>query len=403
MLRANEDCSALLTLNTGDDTVSLIDTADDGVTNLAVRMGMNRMMVAPGSRYALAYHKFTENDFTTQGYGEISIVDTSSKTVRSLAVGFPADGVVFTDDNRALLYSEITLALVGLVDGSFTSLPTGLDIEDGQKLRKLLITADGDHAFLFAEASTSLLALDLATETLDEIELNCYPTDLEVAETGDVTLLVCREESLITVLDNDTLTLVQYETDEVIGSGELTSSGDMAVLFTNSQPIEKVHLFYTATGELETYLTVKPLIGAAIAPLNRGAILFHFGGDNDPIDDFDRYFDTKEAFSIMNLDDGRINPVEVPATPLLVSFGEDGRHGLIPFPDYRQTMLVDLVNGLADPIVSPSTPIDVGEIVDLGMVYILQEHPLGRISFYDLATRQVRTITGFLLNGEIEE
>lgn len=402
VLRATDDCTTLVTLNTGDNTVSIIDAADNDVTNLDVRPGLNDLRTSPNGAYALAYHRFQDSGGGTQAYGEISIVDLVQETVLSLAVGFPPDKVLFTTQNRVLLVSETALVLVDMKDGSFTMLPTGLDIDEGQKLKKVAATTDGQYALLLAEASKVLRALDLDDQTVTDIDLGCFPTDLDVAEQGDVSLLLCRLSGQIIVLDNIALTFDTYETDEVVGSGELSSDGELAVLFTNSELIERVHLFTPATGVLETHLTVKPLTGAAIAPGNQSAVLFHYGGDGEPIDEFDAYFDTKQAFSIMNLDDGRINPVQTPEAPKLVAFGDDGKNALVPLPNNRQIVLADLIGGLADVVILPSKPMETGVISDLDLAFVLQDHPMGRISFIDLATKDVRTITGFLLNGGIE-
>ena len=403
ILRANDSCTSVLTLNTGDNTVSIINVSDNSVVDVGIRPGLNELLDAPGGRYALAYHDFQNSQGGSHGYGEISIIDIQTEEVKSLAIGFPPDRVVFASNDRAILASETTLAFVGLQNGTFTVLPTGLDIDQGQKLQKVAVTSNGNYALVLAEASTELLALDLSDQSLTRVELGCYPTDLDVSENGDISLLLCRQEGEIIVLDNDDLSIVSYLTDEIIGSGELTSDGELAVLFTNSAPIERVHLFYPSDGEIETYLTVKPLIGAAISPQDDAAILFLYGGDGEPIDDFDAYFDRVEAFSVMSLTDGRINPVEVPETPTLVSFGDDGKHALIPLPNYNKLILVNLVNLLADVLITPSKPVDTSVISDLGLAFALQEHPLGRISFYDVETLTVRTITGFLLNGGIEE
>ena len=403
ILRATDDCTAMLTLNTGADSVTIIDVATGGTTHVDVRPGLNEMKISPTGRYAVAYHNFTGDEEGSQGYGEVSIVDIDAASVLSIAVGFPPDEVVFSGDGRAVLISETTLAVVGLATGSFSSVATGLDVDDGQVLKKVAVTAGGDYALLLAEASTALLALDLSTEELERVELECYPTDLDVAAEGDVSMMVCRDDGLIVVMDNETLALTTYETDETVGSCELTEAGDRGVLFTNAEAIERVHVIDTATGEMDTYLTVKPILGVAIAPHDTGAVLAHYGGDGEPIDDFDAYFDTVQAFSVMNMDDGRINPVETVAVPLVVSFGEDGRNAVIPFADSRQIVLVNVVTGLADVIVTPSTPLEVGVIADLGTAFVLQEHPLGRISFVDVDTLQFRTITGFLLNGGIDD
>ncbi len=43
----------------------------------------------------------------------------------------------------------------------------------------------------------------------------------------------------------------------------------------------------------------------------------------------------------------------------------------------------------------------VGERPDAGNAFISQRHALGRVSFIDIATGDVRTITGFDLNSRI--
>lgn len=400
LLRATNDCRTMVTLNAGEDTVSIIDTQSNEVQTAGIRPDLNALVLSPDNHYALAFHQFVANG-GSHGYGEISIVDLTTRAVRSLAIGFPPDQAVVTPDNKALLASETTLAIVDLTDGGFSTVDMGLDLNAGQVLKKVMVTADAAYAFLLAEASTALKALDLSNMTVADIELECYPTDLDVAENGDVSLALCRQDGHIFVIDNRTLNFVVYETEEVVGSGELASDGALALLFTNAEAIERVHVFDPADGSLTTLPTYKPLIGAAIAPQDRTAILFHYGGDFEPIDDFDAYLDTREAFSIMNLTDMRINTIEVPQTPLLVSFDEQGRNGIIPLPDYRQVALAHLDGGLADVIAMPSTPLEVGLLADLNLGFVLQDHSLGRISFVDVETLEVRTITGFLLNGGI--
>ena len=400
-MRATDSCSALITLNSGDDSVSIVSADDLSVVDLPVRPGMNELAMAPGSEYVVAYHKFG-SDTGSQGYGEVTIVDLPDQQTRSLAVGFPPDEVVFTRDDRAVLASEINLALVGLEDGSFSNIATGLDIEQEQTIRKVAVTANGNYALILAKAVEKLLALNLSTLDITDVPLGCYPTDLDVAESGDTTLVVCKQQNKIIVLNNGDLTLEEFDTDKTIGSGELASDGSLAVLFTAAETIEQVHVFKPADGSLVTYYTVKPLIGAAISPGDRSAILFHYGGDGNPIDSFDEYFDNKDAFSIMNLSDGRINPVETPTTPELVSFASDGKLAVVPMPEYRQIILAHPDTGLADTLITPSEPLEVGAIAEFGVAFALQDHPLGRISFYDADSLSVQTITGFLLNGNIE-
>jgi hypothetical protein len=411
-MQTTENCDKLATLNSGDDTVTIVDPANQTTLERLVRPGLNSLQISPGDQYAVAFHKFDGGQSGgTIGYGEVSIVDLDAApeadAVVSLGVGFPPDLVAFTPDGAyALLLSETTVALVELDTGIYQTLPTGLDVQAGQKVKKIGITANGLYALILAEASQNILALDLGDMELSEVDLGCFPTDLDISEDGDVSLLVCKQSNQVLILDNDDLGLTVFDIDEVAGSGEMTTDGALALLFTNAEYIEEIHAFDTETGGLDTYLTVKPIKAAALAPDDASAILFHEGGDNDPIDDFDAYFDNKHAFSIMTINQGRITPVETPERPEVVSFDPNGQYAIIPLPVSRRIVLADLVFGLADEIETPSPPLEAGLIlVDGGVMgYILQEHDLGRISFFDTDDQnlQLRTITGFLLNSDIE-
>ncbi|HSK04083.1 MAG TPA: hypothetical protein VK932_22670, partial [Kofleriaceae bacterium] len=48
-----------------------------------------------------------------------------------------------------------------------------------------------------------------------------------------------------------------------------------------------------------------------------------------------------------------------------------------------------------------SPPSAVGVLPGAGEAFAAQRHPLGRITFVNLATDVVRTVTGFDLNGDI--
>lgn len=403
VLRAAENCEHLVTLNTQDDTVSVIDGDTLDVANVDVRPGLNSLAVAPGGRFALAYHHFSEAGGGTMGYGEVSIVDVATQTAESLSVGFPPDIVAFTlDGETALLTSETALAVLDLVDASFRLLDTDLDPDAGQKIRKATVTPDGERALILAEASQSILVVDLDDLSVEALDLGCFPTDLDTPEGGDASLLVCREEGRVIVVDHDDLSLDDYGVTETVGSGELFADGSQAVLFTNATAVERVHLFALDDGSLATYLTVKPITGAALAPDDASAILFHQGGDGQPVDDFDEAMDTQEAFSLFLPASGLVTPVQTWQRIESVSFGELGDWAVVPIPTRSEIIVVNLRTALADSFTVASTPQDAGVIDAIGQVFVLQDHEMGRISFIDVETGKVRTVTGFLLNGGIE-
>jgi hypothetical protein len=48
-----------------------------------------------------------------------------------------------------------------------------------------------------------------------------------------------------------------------------------------------------------------------------------------------------------------------------------------------------------------SPPSAVGILPGAGQAFVAQRHPLGRVSFLDVVTDAVRTVTGFDLNSQI--
>ena len=46
-------------------------------------------------------------------------------------------------------------------------------------------------------------------------------------------------------------------------------------------------------------------------------------------------------------------------------------------------------------------PEAIGLLPDTAKIYVSQRHPLGRVTFIDVATSQVQTLTGFDLNSQI--
>ncbi|MCL4235896.1 MAG: hypothetical protein KJ042_15405 [Deltaproteobacteria bacterium] len=402
VLRATEDCETVVTLNTIAKTVSVI--RDGAVAaSLGVRPGANTLWIAPGSRYALATHHFEAGSTDTVGYGEVTVLDLRDLVSKSLAVGFPAADVAFNvSGDTAVLITETAVAVLDLTDASANVLTTGLDPTAGETVKKIAVTPDGDHALVLAEGRTSLLALDLADLSFSDVDLGCYPTDLDVPRTGDRSLTVCREEGRVHLIDNDSLDATGYDVTEIVGSGEIAADGSRAVLFTNADQIERVHVFTTSDASLATFLTVKPILGVSLAPGDARAVVFHEGGDGAPLDDFDAAMDTLHAFSIFNIDTGLLTPVQTPEPAEIISFSEDGATALLPMPGAKSVILAHLDRGLADEIAFSTKPLDGGIVTDLGLAFVLQEHPLGRISFIDVNTLHVDTITGFLLNGDIE-
>jgi hypothetical protein len=62
---------------------------------------------------------------------------------------------------------------------------------------------------------------------------------------------------------------------------------------------------------------------------------------------------------------------------------------------------IELDSGVVRTIPLGSPPAAIGLLPDSNKIFVSQRHPLGRVSFIDVPTGQVRTVTGFDLNSQI--
>ncbi len=63
---------------------------------------------------------------------------------------------------------------------------------------------------------------------------------------------------------------------------------------------------------------------------------------------------------------------------------------------------IELDSGVVRTIELGSPPDAIGVLPDSNKIFISQRHNLGRVSFIDVETNQVRTLTGFDLNSQID-
>ena len=58
-------------------------------------------------------------------------------------------------------------------------------------------------------------------------------------------------------------------------------------------------------------------------------------------------------------------------------------------------------SGVVRTIELGSPPAALGVLPDSNKIFVSQRHPLGRVTFIDITTNEVRTLTGFDLNSQI--
>ncbi len=146
-----------------------------------------------------------------------------------------------------------------------------------------------------------------------------------------------------------------------------------------------------------------------IHPNGHKAIIFHAKAAGDPAQaqSLDEFIDRSYGYSVFDLDQGfaklQLTPVDPGAMAMPASAqrayvildGGDSEGAL------AEVQTIELDTGVVRHLTLGSPPQMVGVLPDAGTAFVSQRHALGRISFIDIATGAVRTITGFDLNSLI--
>ena len=112
------------------------------------------------------------------------------------------------------------------------------------------------------------------------------------------------------------------------------------------------------------------------------------------------------AYSIVHLETGysRLIPTqsEVKSSAFWSASSDSEAFAFLIFNDEARVDRVDLGDLSVETRHLGSLAVDVGQVTARGKIWINQEHPLGRISFWDILSGELLTLTGFELNRRVQ-
>lgn len=197
---ADSDAARVMALNTGDDSVTIIDTSSNDTTRRSVMRGANALDMDPTGQYAVAWYDDTKSG--DEGGDLSSVTVVTPEATHEVAVGFHVREVFFSDDgSRALVWSDDGVSPVDLdeLDGDTVAAPIPLvpseigAIEPGNL--EIVVSDDVRHVVTRSERLRGVVALEVDGETHHVVPTFEVPTDVDVIrgeETRDV-LIVLRE------------------------------------------------------------------------------------------------------------------------------------------------------------------------------------------------------------------
>jgi DNA-binding beta-propeller fold protein YncE len=414
------DYATAAVFNSGDDTVHIIDADTLDTRIVGVRANFNAMKMSPDGLFVVLWHDVAAEDPDEpppeglQSFNETSFVNLQSGEHFAMAVGFNPRNVVFDrNSQQAAVVSDEYLALVDLQSEALlpTLIQLDADLIDTPEAEEVVLSPDGDYAFVRQFGTQEILVVDLLSETVGSVPVGLNPTDLDLSPDGSQAVVVTRGSDELWVLE----TADPFAPPEVVSLPLGTSFG--SVLF---EPTGTQALVYTTAGSVDRYATwnllndeitlrslVKPIKSLSITPTGESALIFHTLDDAADADTNSPFYG-EWALTMLALTDYRTNPLLLPAEPTGFANSSNGNYGFFIMEDQPFLEQLNFETLLHEEISLKSNPVYVGVLPDLDEgdgvephAWASQDHELGRISFLDPLSQAVETITGFELNSQI--
>ena len=432
VVRTFRDENLAVVLNTGSDEVSVIRAGDasDYVINRDLPPDLNGLVLAPNGDYALAYYDFQaaledpELASDAPPFQDVALVRLAEgeEQVFNLTVGFQVLDVEFDEaGERAFIITRTGVSVVqmGAIDADRAIPPVSLtEFQESQDEtdREVEITDDGRFAFVRTAGLEGVNVVDLESARTTLVAMSATPTDLDIIPGQSRALAVVRQTRELVIVDlpqaiddPESVRVISLG-DEPAGLAELTPDAQRALVFTSAENRETITVVELESGRFETHPLRKGVRSVAISPSGDRAIIFHnrLPGEPIPGEDVDDFIDKSWGYSLFDISTGDAKLETVPAKPGEFVFSEEtGRLYVLledANEDVRQVEVIDLAARRSDSVRLGSPPEHVGLIPNDGdpRVYISQEHPVGRMTFIDELTRDVKTVTGYQLNSLIE-
>jgi DNA-binding beta-propeller fold protein YncE len=412
MVATSADHTLAVTFNEGSDSLSVIDAETLAVTEVEIRDNLNAMVMSTDGRWAICYHDLSEEEAPDYdgaiSYNEISIVDLVTLTHHETVVGmFPHD-VQFTEDSStAVVVSDDYLAVIDLSGDTPATARIALsdDTVDPPAAEEVLLDPAGQYAFVRQYGVDNLVLVDIPGRATSPLLVGDSPTDMDLSPDGTQAIVVARGSSEVWTYDMADPTalpeVLSLPDDAIFGQLQLSPVGELGILYSTVSGESRYGLWDRSTDEITTVGLVKPISSLGISPDGASALIFHTldNGDTDP----DSVFYSHHALTLIDLSDGFANPVRLDAEPIAYDNAADGRTGFVILDGEPGLQVLHYETLIHDQLDLPSAPVYLGVLPDTNTAYVSQEHDLGRISFFEADTEELRTITGFELNAAIED
>jgi DNA-binding beta-propeller fold protein YncE len=427
-LRTAKGQDLAVVLNRKSASASVLRSRADGgddLETLKTVSGLNAQAISPDGKYAVAYFDVTRSGGelgTRPPLQDVTLLklEAGKEAAVDLTVGYKPSGVQFTSDSaRAFVISEKDVSIIEPAKvtgpGIATTVPLLKAPLTEAKPSEVLVTPDGKLALLRQKGVKGIRAVDLASRAITDVTLQGEPTDLDLTSDGKLAVAVLRDAGLVALLDIpgdlapgaqiDTLSTGTY----TAGQAVLSQDGKHAFLFTNATSQEVLLRADLSARTLSVHGLEKGVRTVVGSPDGKTVLVVHNKAPGTPSkqDGLETYVDKSYGYSLLSLAASFTKLHLCGADPGPVVFAPDSLSAYLTLSDRTQGLRsvesIDVKTFGSTSIALGSAPVSLGVLASTRRVYVAQDHPLGRVTFIDMGSSATRTVTGFVLNGQIIE
>jgi DNA-binding beta-propeller fold protein YncE len=426
------DGAVVLDSHNGTATIVRPTGDTNSVRVLATLQRLNRIDIDPSGRFAVIWFDLKKalslGGFSGIGsFQDVTVVALTpgAEKAVNLTVGFRPREVQFdAAGNRAYVITQDGVSVIDLPYATEHQPSIVPPIAVADPLAppddvEVDIVSTGEYAAVRQANVAALRIVNVGSNPGQSwtLALPSPASDIDLAPDGARLYAVLREANKLAVIDvpGDAQTPSGLETVDLsnatLGSLTLSRDGTRGLLFTNATADERITLVkldqpgYPTT----TWPLKKSVRAVGISPTGDSALLINAKVFGDPAtaENFDEFVDRSYGYTLLDLATGFGKLQITPVDPGAFHYAPDGSKIYVALDGgdaataTRALQVVTTQTGvvITKPLGSP--PDAVGILPGAAQAFVAQRHPLGRVSFLDLASDAVRTVTGFDLNSNV--
>jgi DNA-binding beta-propeller fold protein YncE len=421
-------------LDSHNGTATILRPAGDTNTIkvLATLQHLNRIDIDPSGRYAVIWfdlaRALSQGSITGIGsFQDVTVVALApgGEKAVNLTVGFRPREVQFdAAGNRAYVITQDGVSVIDLAYATDhePSIVPPIPVADPAAPPEDVevdVVATGEYAAVRQANVAALRIVNVGSNPGQAwtLPLASPATDIDLAPSGTRLYAVLRTAKKLAIIDvpGDAQSPSGVETVDLsaatLGSLTLSEDGTRGLLYTNATADERITLVKLDQPgyPITTWPLKKSIRAVGISPAGDTALLLGAKAFGDPATatSFDEYVDMSYGYTLLDLATGFGKLQITPVDPGPFHYAPDGTKVYVALDGgdaataTRAVQVVTTKTGVVITKSLGSAPDAVGILPGAAQAFIAQRHPLGRVSFIDLASDAVRTVTGFDLNSNV--